>query len=466
MASERALVDFALAAEADRLNGSGLRHLKHLVLDTVAIALGAAARGPTAAHRALPIIAPSDGPASLWGLGRSAEPHAAAFVNATNAEVMDFQEVLIDGRNNGHAAAVMVPALLALAEARGASGRDLITALAVGLEVNWRLLRALGRSHRTGERGIRTTALGAPVATALAGARLIGADHATAHHALSLAASALPTGLLAAMAPTNGAYSADKDTAVGLSARHAVEAVLFAEAGIDAAPGAITGARGWLATYGQETAGPLEAPDPAFPAIERYAMKRYPANFGVQCAITATLDLRARLGAVMPDRLVVAVKTSSAASLAARDIPNPLAARFSLAYAVAWTWLHGAPGLAAFEEPAIGDAAVLAFMDRVEIVASAEFEAEHHRSGRFPARVAALVDGREEAETVMDPWSDLEGANLDQDGLERVLREKVRALLDGHWSEAKIEALFVAVDGLDSARDMADLTDLLRHAVG
>lgn len=457
---EAALVAFALAGDLDHVSLDRRRHLKRLVLDTLAIALGAAARGPTAATRLIDMMAPRgtppSGSAAVWGMDARAPAPAAAFLNATNAEVMDYQEVLIDGRNNGHAAAVMVPALLALAEARGIAGRDVLAALAVGLVVNRCLLRGLGRAHRAGARGIRTTALGAPVATALAGARLIGLDADRARHAMNLAASALPAGLLAAMAPEAGSYSADKDTAVGLSARHAVESVLFAEAGVDAASHAVTGPRGWLDTFGQETARAIDRPNPDFEGVEAYAIKRFAANFGVQSAIVAVLDLRQRLPTDAAERIAVEVKSSSAASLATRAIVNPLAARFSLAYAVARTWLHGAPGLDAFEAPAIGDAAVLALMDRVEILASDAFEEEHHRTGRFPARVVVTQAGRAEAETVMDPWADLDGTAMDA-----ILADKTRALLAGHREDADIAGLIDAVGGMDAGLDWTRFSGLL-----
>ncbi|MEQ9664409.1 MAG: MmgE/PrpD family protein [Phycisphaerales bacterium] len=453
---EDSFVDFAAAAAERPLTPSQDRFLKRIVLDTLAIAMGAAMRERTAGGRALAALAPGHGAAALWGRDRRADPATAALVNGADAEVLDFQEVLIDGRNNGHAAVVIVPALLALAQHRGCHGTAFLRALGSALEANVALLRAAGRGHRSGDRGIRTTALAPPIAAALAAGPMLGLGREATHNALSLAASALPIGLLAAMAPGNHAFTADKDLAVGQSARHAVECALFAEAGIDAAPAALSGSRGWLATFGYETAETLAAPDPELACLPRYALKPYAANFGAQSAIMALLSLRARTPVDGVERITVRVKRSSSRSLSTREIGNPLAARFSLPYVAATTWARGAPTLADFEAPAIGAPEVLALMARVTVEGDDALEAMHLETGRFPARVRVEGAGRAEEAAVDDPWQGMDDAAIDA-----VIRRKVHDLLGASWPAGRVDALIAAVEHLGEAEGLDRLTALL-----
>jgi len=458
---EDSFVDFALTAAERPLAPAEGRFLKRIVLDTLAIAIGAGSRDRTAGERVLEALSPAPGAASLWGRRQrgapaTADPATAALVNGTDAEVLDFQEVLIDGRNNGHAAVVVVPALLALAQHRGRDGGAFLRALGSALEANVALLRAVGRGHRAGDRGIRTTALAPPVAAALAAGPMLGLDRKETHHAMALAASALPIGLLAAMAPGNHAFTADKDLAVGQSARHAVECALFAAAGIDAAPAALAGPRGWLATFGYETERPLTVPDPGLGNLRRYALKPYAANFGTQSAIMALLALRQRLPAEGVERITVRVKRSSSRSLSTRAIGNPLAARFSLPYVAATTWARGAPALAHFEAAAIGAPDVLALMERVSVEGDDELEARHLETGQFPARVRVESGGRSEEAAVDDPWQEMDEAAIDA-----VIQRKVHDLLGGAWPQARIAALIEAVDRLDEAGGLERLTALL-----
>ena len=55
---------------------------------------------------------------------------------------------MVDPRNNGHAAVTIVPAAVAVAESVGAPGRDLVSAVAAGIEVTIAIVRAVGRAHR------------------------------------------------------------------------------------------------------------------------------------------------------------------------------------------------------------------------------------------------------------------------------------------------------------------------------
>jgi len=361
--------------------------LARLTADTIAIAYHARrnATGSTGvddAHVA-------GGQIAIWGSDRTGDLLSAAFLNGAAAEALDFQEVLIDGRNNGHAAVVIVPAILALAEQIRSDGERMRRALWIAFAANIALARALGRGHRAGEIGFRTTSLTAPIAAALGAAYLLGDDPWIAANAAAIAAASLPAGLLAAMSPVAGDFSMDKDLSVGFSARHALHCTLLAQSGAIGPSAALAGPRSWIASYGFGTAavGHLRA-DPLESDLSAYAMKFYPANFGCQCAIRLAIDLAGQVGADEVAHIEVRVKASSAASLSVRDLTTHVAARFSLVYAVASAFIRRRSVLADFERDAFEDETVRSFMDKVAVVGDDQLERRHHEEGIFPARLA------------------------------------------------------------------------------
>src|SRR5690625_895470 len=96
-----AIVRYASQAQPEDLTADVSEYTQLLILDTVAIALGARLAGmPTMkALDALP-EANSSG-ATIWGTDRLTPAATAALLNGAASEVLDYQEVLIDGRNNG-----------------------------------------------------------------------------------------------------------------------------------------------------------------------------------------------------------------------------------------------------------------------------------------------------------------------------------------------------------------------------
>src|SRR5690606_1946738 len=79
--------------------------------------------------------------ATCWGPGIQLPIEDAAFQNGVAGHVLDFDDVSSPMR--GHPSIVLLPALVALAEALDKSGRDLAAAYAVGFEVIVRLSRPM-----------------------------------------------------------------------------------------------------------------------------------------------------------------------------------------------------------------------------------------------------------------------------------------------------------------------------------
>lgn len=403
-----------------------------LVSDTIAIAAYARRHRVGGTEYDTAGLGATEDGCAVWGSGMRAAGLDAAFLNGNAAEALDYQEVLINGRNNGHAAVVIVPAIMALAEMRRPTSMAVLKALWIAFAANIGLAETLGRAHRADGLGFRTTSLTAPVAAALGCAALIGADENSALAAMGIAASSLPAGLLSAMSPKMGSYSPDKDLAVGFSARHALHCALLAEAGAEGPEQPITGDRGWLASFGAGSADPSYLDThPAERDLSAYSIKLYPANFGCQAAIRAAIEMSRTLSPEMVSRLHVQIKSSSAASLSTRAISNHLAARFSLPFAVASAFVRGRSVLEDFEESAVRDERVLAFMEKIELEGSEELERIHLSRGVFPAIVTAHDHSGKLAQLAFDGPFD----GLDAPSVEAAFSSKLRVLAPSPHAE-------------------------------
>lgn len=156
---------------------------KHCVLDWVAVAVQGA-REPLATILAEQVAAEGGSDcATLIGRGRRASPRQAALVNGAASHALDYDDVNI--RMMGHPTAGVLSAALALAESRGASGRDLIAAFVAGYETACEIGEIVSPSHYA--RGFHATGTVGTFGVAAACAHLCRLDGNTVATALGIA---------------------------------------------------------------------------------------------------------------------------------------------------------------------------------------------------------------------------------------------------------------------------------------
>ncbi len=145
-----------------------------------------------AGHNARPVASitrfalgqgPAQGPAEVIGPeGRSSSPYLAAMANAAASHVAEQDDV-----HNGsvfHPAAVVFPPAVAVAQALGKSGKELLTACIAGYEVGIRVGEFLGRSHY---KIFHTTGTAGTLAAAAAVGHLLGLNAQQMLHAFGSA---------------------------------------------------------------------------------------------------------------------------------------------------------------------------------------------------------------------------------------------------------------------------------------
>ncbi|HWL18447.1 MAG TPA: MmgE/PrpD family protein [Bradyrhizobium sp.] len=393
------LAEFVAAASWADVAGQS-REAKRSILNFFATALGSA-YDPTVTS-ALRTLSPFSGAATSAIIGRPERLDAlgAAFVNAISANLLDFDDTHPD--TIIHPAAPVAAPVLALALARGLSGRDAITAVILGVEVECRIGNAVSPGHYA--RGWHITSTCGVFGAAAACAKLLGLSAAGIKNAIGLAASQ-SAGIVENL-PT-----AAKNVSVGNAARNGMFAALLAAEGYDASARAIEGPLGWARAMGDTpdldrlVSGLGESWE-----IAKNTYKPYPAGIVFHAVIDACFKLRSRLNQSIDDIESITVQ-GSALLLARGDRPvrNERDARVSIHHCAALALLLGRAGVGEFEE---------AIVFRPDIV-SLRQKVRAERDESLPdgaARVGIrLASGETLSETVMaakgslsDPLSDLD----------------------------------------------------------
>ncbi len=204
-----------------------------------------AAAGPRLAEALRALV--GEGEATVIGSAAKLPAPWAALANAASATWAAGSDPA--GPRTAHHAIPVVMAAIAVAEALGASGPELLSAVAAGAEISIRLHDGLGRS--VSARGWDETAALGGFGAAVAAGRLLGLGEASLTAAIGIAATRA-AGLRAALGTDVAAFH------VGKAAADGIEAAQMAGRGFTAPTHAIEGRRGL---------GHLLADKPSYPAI-------------------------------------------------------------------------------------------------------------------------------------------------------------------------------------------------------
>lgn len=203
-------------------------------LNWMGCAVGAARHESTeAALRAMQVLAPS-AQASLPGRSERVDMASAALIQGIASHTFDFDDTHL--KTIIHPAGPVASAVLPLAEHLGSSGRAVIDALVLGIDVSCRLGNVVYPEHY--DRGWHITGTTGMMGAAAACARLLGLDAHRTQMALGVAASQ-PVGLREQFGTMTKPFHP------GGAARAGLLAALMAREGFTASPRAIEAPRGW-----------------------------------------------------------------------------------------------------------------------------------------------------------------------------------------------------------------------------
>ncbi len=391
-AQKRRLADVIAAYASDydlaKAPPAAIEAARIAFIDTIGVML--AGSGEEVAHIAFDMVVQEGGApkSTIAGRGRRSSPQLAALANGVAAHGMDFDLTYMSGQST----AGIIPALLALGEAVGASPREVIAAFIVACEIAARLIRVSPQTSALG--GWHATGMVGNIAGAVGCARLLKLSRKQMAEVVGVSVS-----LASGVSENFGTMT--KPLHSGNAARNAVTAAMLAARGFTSSANALEGKAGYFATFSR--ALPMDMT--AFDDLGRvdnivdpsYKLKRYPCGGLSHTSIDAALALREELAGRVDDIAKIEVGVTKNASQRITGVyPNSIeSAKFSMPYIGAWTLIHGAPSLATFTEKAIDDPRVKALSTKISHHVDSEFADELLHS---PGRVVVTMKNGERRE--------------------------------------------------------------------
>ena len=307
--------------------------------------------------------------ATAIGNGFRLNTVSAAALNGAAMHVLDFEPMWSPAN---HALSTTLAGVLALAEHRGATGREVLTALVKGVEMQGWIRQASGQFEARTSRFHPPGAVG-PLGAAVAAGHLLKLDPGQLANAVGIAASRAGSVLANAGTMT-------KSTHCGHAAAMGLESALLAMRGFTANVAVFEAAQGYVPAFYDDGfkidemlgygRAPFRIVDPG------YAIKMFPSQFGTHFGITAGLDLHPKI----PDASAIRRVVLTAPVMAYVDRPRPkrgLEGKFSLQFTAAAALLDGKVGIRTFID------ARLVKTDMQELLSKFEVRLDRAIPGRF-----------------------------------------------------------------------------------
>ena len=400
-----------------------------------------------------------DASCSVWGTSlRLSAPHAA-LANGTQIQGFELDDVHRAGVL--HVGAVVLPALLAIAELRrNLGGEEFLAAAVAGYEIGPRVGLCMGPEHiGQGWHSGATVGVFAAAAGAARGLRL---DAGKAVHALGIAGTQA-SGLMAAQ------YGAMvKRMHAGRASQSGLYGALLAEQGFTGIEDVLESEYGGFCTTFSRSNDRFRLAELTAGLGETWqtmgvALKFYACVASNHTTLDALRDLQARkaFGAEDVQKIVVHGSQVTADHVGWKYEPNGLtAAQLNLPFCVATYLLEGDCGVEQFTDAAVADPKRMALAEKVEVKADPAITAKG-ASSRHAVRVEVQLRGGERLECAKEaPRGSEQNFAAPAD-----IIAKFEKLAAHGLPPARAAELRDAVLGLEKLRDAGRIADLMARRV-
>jgi 2-methylcitrate dehydratase PrpD len=350
---------------------------KKSILDGLGLALaGSVAESGTLVLKYLQDLGLEYTGTRVVGSGMKVPARFAAFANGVSIHADDFDDTQLAAAKDRvygllvHPTAPVLPAVLAFAELKGASGRELMLAYHLGVEVECKVAEAISPRHY--EDGFHSTGTCGPLGAAAAGGKLLGFDAKQIRRALSIAASQA-----AGLRENFGTMT--KPFHAGHASESGIVAVDLTNLGWTAADQILEAPRGFFHAYGGSY-------DPAA-IIDRLgkpwtfsspgiSIKPFPSGSLTHPGMTELLRVmrKEHIKAVDVERVDVGTNHNMPNALIHHRPATGLQAKFSMEFCLAVLLLYGEATLAEFRDDVVNRPEVQAMIHRVNFYVDPDAE--------------------------------------------------------------------------------------------
>jgi 2-methylcitrate dehydratase PrpD len=439
------LARFAADTRWDDIPKPVQQHAKLVVMDTLGVILAGTERPEVRALRDQ-LGATAGSGATVYGRGwPTDDPRTAALLNGIAGRSIELCEGL--RLASGQAAAQVLPGVLAIGEAFGRSGKEMMAAFVLGYDIAARLCTAFTPwplAHQNGQACL--------LAAVAAGAKLRGLDAAGISRAMRIGVT-----LVLTPSYTNVVAGATAlNVAGGMSGFAAALAPELALAGFEAQTDAIEQALGNLVGNGFKSENLLDGLGTTWHITRNY-FRLYACCNPIHPALDALSETLAEVHPSAADIDRIDIATYRFASVMNNpEPPNYFASKYSLPHAAAAMVVTGGAGHTALNDAALSDPTIAALRHRVHITEDPAMSAVV--PAFRPARVSVtLKDGRHATRTVQSHRGDFNNPFGESE-----IRTKFQELAGEVLTPAGVSVVEAAVDRCEQWNSVADLVALLR----
>ena len=367
---EAQIVDYALSLQLSDIGKTARHQAKRRILDTIGCALGGF---PSDAARIARRLAPpvAGGPAArVFGTLVETTPEAAAFANGTALRYLDINDThrTMDGSHPSD----NLGGLLAMTEALGGSGSDLLLAFIISYEIQCRFVDSVPFNDNGWDQPVPGV-----MACALACARLLGLDRDAARDALAL--SIIPN--LCTYQTRAGELSMWKGSAAANGSRNGVFAARLAAEGMSGPYEAFDGVFGlWNQTVPKPEKFPALASGKGKFAVQQTNIKMYPVRDSCQLPVDTAKELRSKIDVGNIEKLIIKTyKSAHKGAIADPELWAPKTretADHSMPVSIAMTMIDGTVTPESFSKGRFADKDVLDLIAKMEVEISDDFSSQ------------------------------------------------------------------------------------------
>jgi len=411
-------------------------------LNWLGCAVGAAQHeSAQAALAAVQLLQPA-AQASVLGRSERVDMASAALINGITSHTFDFDDTHL--KTIIHPAGPVASAVLALAEHRGLSGRAVIDALVLGIDVSCRVGNTMYPEHY--DRGWHITGSTGMLGAAAGCARLLGLDEHRTAMALGIAASQ-PIGVREQFGTMTKPFHP------GGAARAGLMSALLASQGFTASPKALEAPRGMIQTVSTKYAWNeiSDALGQRF-EISFNSYKPFACGIVIHPSIDACAQLRAQgVTAEQVERIELKVHSLVLELTGKKEPADGLQGKFSVYHGCACGLIFGKAGEDQYADEIVNRPDMVAL--RRKVVATVDDGIDEASADV----TAVLKDGRRVHVFVEHAIGSLENPMTDA-----MLEGKFHDLADPVLGSAKTSELIAACWQLGSTADLRQLMALAR----
>lgn len=441
MRISRKLAEYVHDTSFEDLSDSVVRYTKFCLFDWIGVTLGGSTE--EAGVILFDAVCEMGGKEQATILGKGVKTNIlfAALVNGCMSHALDYDDTHVG--SSIHPSVCLAPAVIAVGEFMHASGKDLITAFALGFEISTRIGAAIGLSHY--EHGWHATATVGRFGAAAGAAKLFGLSPDEIVNAFGLSGTQIG-GLRQVFGTMSKPFHAGK------AAMDGALSALLAKRGFDSSQQIFEGRFG---------IGNVYSSNPDFPTLTKnlgaeyqilkVAFKPYASALGTHPIIEAILDIKEKENIEANDVSEIRVELAELLfSVVSNENPKSrLECKFSVQHCAALAFIKGSVHHNAFTREMAGDPDLAQFRKKVTVKPDSRLK-------MFEARTTVFTkDGRKSTRLITTPKG-FPGSPLSFEEM----KDKFKGLVFPTFPWNQGREIFYKIRKLEEIPDIGEILDI------